>query len=175
MYDVVTYRSPIGKIILAGREEYLAGLWFEGQKYFGDILKGEVFSEGKTPTPVLKAAMDWLDQYFAGQRPNSGKLPIEPSGSDFRKEVWKILCEIPYGETTTYGKIAEQMAQKMSRKSMSPQAVGGAVGHNPISIIIPCHRVLGADGSLTGYAGGTDRKLWLLKHEGGLCEGTFEI
>lgn len=165
MYDITEYSSPIGMITLAGRNDRLVGLWFKGQKYFGSVLKGEEILEGKTPAPVLKAAMDWLDRYFAGQRPEISSLPLEPSGSDFQRGVWKLLCEIPYGETTTYGKIAEQMAQKMDRKSMSPQAVGGAVGHNPISIIIPCHRVLGADRSLTGYAGGVDRKKWLLKHE----------
>lgn len=119
MYDITDYSSPIGIITLAGRNDRLAGLWFIGQKYFGSVLKGEEISEGKTPTPILKAAMDWLDQYFAGQRPDISSLYLEPSGSDFQREVWKLLCEIPYGETTTYGKIAEQMARKMDRKSMS--------------------------------------------------------
>lgn len=180
MYHVITYHSPIGKIILAGRGEFLTGLWFEGQKYFGAGLERQEISEDKEPTLVLKAAMDWLDQYFSGQCPDIGGLPLKPSGTDFQKEIWRILCEIPYGKTMTYGKIAEQISRdyfvregilgdnlprsKKPRK-MSPQAVGGAVGHNPISIIIPCHRVLGADGSLTGYAGGVDRKLWLLQHE----------
>ena len=107
-----------------------------------------------------------MDRYFKGEKPQIFELDVEPSGSDFAKNVWKLLCEIPYGEVTTYGKIAKKVAKIMNKNTMSAQAVGGAVGHNPISIIIPCHRVIGSNGSLTGYAGGIDKKIFLLKHEG---------
>lgn len=116
--------------------------------------------------PVLRRARDWLDRYFAGEIMLPGELPLAPAGSAFRQAVWEYLCEIPYGEVTTYGEIARKMAARLGRASMSAQAVGGAVGHNPISIIIPCHRVVGANGNLTGYAGGIDRKIQLLKLEG---------
>ena len=108
----------------------------------------------------------WLDRYFAGGRPSLCELPLAPAGSEFRQGVWSILCEIPYGEVTTYGDIAKKVAARMGNKSMSAQAVGGAVGHNPISIIIPCHRVVGSNGSLTGYAGGIKTKIKLLELEG---------
>ena len=103
---------------------------------------------------------------FKGEKPDIKELSLKPQGSLFRQEVWKLLCEIPYGEVTTYGKIAKVVAQKLHKEKMSGQAVGNAVGHNPISIIIPCHRVVGTSGSLTGYAGGIDKKIALLKHEG---------
>ena len=121
--------------------------------------------EEKKDLPVLDQAEYWLDRYFAGQDPDPEELPLAPAGSDFRKEVWKIITKIPYGCTITYGKIAKILAVKRGAKSISPQAVGGAVGHNPISVIIPCHRVIGSDGSLTGYAGGLEKKEWLLAHE----------
>lgn len=108
----------------------------------------------------------WLDRYFAGERPAPGELPLAPEGGEFRQIVWRLLCEIPYGETTTYGALAVQAAAELGRPSMSAQAVGGAVGHNPISIVIPCHRVLGVNGSLTGYAGGLEAKRYLLRLEG---------
>ena len=107
----------------------------------------------------------WLDRYFNGERPDINELPMNLIGSEFRKSVWEILKQIPYGEVTTYGNIAKEMAKKLKKEKMSAQAIGGAVGHNPISIIIPCHRVVGADGSLTGYAGGLDKKIKLLMHE----------
>lgn len=115
---------------------------------------------------MLERAKRWLDRYFAGERPVPQELPLAPAGSTFRQEVWKILCDIPYGEIVTYGEIAAKLARQLGRKSMSAQAVGGAVGHNPISVIIPCHRVVGADGSLTGYAGGIEKKRKLLRLEG---------
>ncbi|MCI9156887.1 MAG: methylated-DNA--[protein]-cysteine S-methyltransferase, partial [Lawsonibacter sp.] len=108
----------------------------------------------------------WLDRYFAGERPAISELPLAPIGSEFRKEVWQVLCEIPYGETTTYGEISQKIAARRGLERMSAQAVGGAVGHNPISIIVPCHRVVGSNGSLTGYAGGLQKKIKLLTHEG---------
>ena len=120
----------------------------------------------KDDLPVFTAIKNWLDKYFAGQKPAISDLPLAPIGGAFRKAVWDILCEIPYGEYITYGDIAKTMAARMGKASMSSQAVGGAVGHNPISIIIPCHRVVGANGSLTGYAGGISKKIKLLEHEG---------
>lgn len=114
----------------------------------------------------LTQAVTWLDAYFAGEKPSSKDLPINPKGTAFQKLVWNELLKIPYGKTTTYGQIAAKLAQQLGKPRMSAQAVGGAVGRNPISIIVPCHRVLGANGALTGYAGGVERKKWLLAHEG---------
>lgn len=164
MYYSVTYDSPVGKLYIVSDEASLVGLWLEGQKYFKAGLK-ELPIEN-VDLPVLKAVKLWLDHYFAGKRPAISALSLNPQGSEFRKVVWNLLCEIPYGQTTTYGEIAKEAARRMGKESMSAQAAGGAVGHNPISIIIPCHRVLGSDGSLTGYAGGLDKKLKLLQHEG---------
>ncbi len=158
------YDSPVGRLTLAAGEQGLAGLWLDGQKYFGDTVDG-VFVEAPD-MPLLKKARQWLDAYFAGRKPAVSALPLAPAGGEFRREVWKILCEIPYGEYMTYGEIARLMAKRLNRKSMSSQAVGGAVGHNPISIIIPCHRVVGSNGSLTGYAGGIAAQKKLLELEG---------
>lgn len=155
--------SPVGKLLLAERNGGLIGLWIAGQKYDGDALRGETAEQ---ETPLLARTRVWLDRYFAGERPDSAELPLSPEGGAFRREVWQILCGIPYGETMTYGGIAKIMAARLGREKMSAQAVGGAVGHNPISIIIPCHRVVGADGSLTGYAAGIAVKKQLLAHEG---------
>ncbi|MBD5551687.1 MAG: methylated-DNA--[protein]-cysteine S-methyltransferase [Lachnospiraceae bacterium] len=162
----INYRSPIGNmtIVCDRQKEHIIGLWIEGQKYFQATLSEEP-APGED-VPVLQRAVNWLDAYFAGKKPAVSELPLKPEGSRFRKDVWKILCEIPYGSVTTYGEIAKKMAAKMGRETMSAQAVGGAVGHNPISVIIPCHRVVGTNGSLTGYAGGIDKKIKLLKHEG---------
>ena len=158
------YVSPLGSLTLASDGDRLAGLWLEGQKYFGaNLIKGLI---EKNDLAVFAHTEKWLDGYFAGKKPLISDLPLAPQGSAFRRAVWDILCEIPYGEFITYGHIAERMATRLSRASMSSQAVGGAVGHNPISIIIPCHRVVGANGSLTGYAGGLDKKIKLLEHEG---------
>ncbi|MDR1094836.1 MAG: methylated-DNA--[protein]-cysteine S-methyltransferase [Spirochaetaceae bacterium] len=154
--------SPVGLITLASCGGSLTGLWIEGQKYHGDV--SAMTENGGAP--VFAAARKWLDRYFAGERPAVSELPLAPAGSAFRQGVWSILCEIPYGEVVTYGYIAQKMAAKMNRKSMSSQAAGGAVGHNPVSIIIPCHRVVGANGSLTGYAGGIGAKIKLLEREG---------
>lgn len=166
MYYATTYPSPVGTLTLAcdAGGESLIGLWLEGQKYYGGAYS-EAFIENYN-MPVFGAAKKWLDRYFAGKTPGISELPLAPDGSAFRQEVWHILCEIPYGEVTTYGSIAKQMAVKMNKQTMSGQAVGGAVGHNPISIIIPCHRVVGANGSLTGYAGGIHTKIRLLELEG---------
>lgn len=164
MYYSTTCPSPIGTLTLAGRENSLAGLWIEGQKYFGHSISGEMIR--KDNLEIFKMTRDWLDRYFDGRRPSVKELPISPAGSCFRRDVWDLLCGIPYGTVTTYGAVARKLAVQMGRKSMSGQAVGGSVGHNPISIIIPCHRVVGSNGSLTGYAGGIDVKISLLKLEG---------
>ena len=152
------YNSPLGRILLAADEIGLTGLWFEGQKYFALYLdKAHVERE----IPLFKKVKRWLDIYFSGKEPDFS-VPLHFSGTDFQKEVWKILCSIPYGQTETYGGIADRIAEKRGLPRMSAQAVGGAVGHNEISIIVPCHRVVGTNGSLTGYAGGIDRKVKLL-------------
>lgn len=155
------YRSPIGNILLAADEIGLTGLWFEGQKYFALYLDKEHIEK---EIPVLEEAKKWLDIYFTGKNPEF-TIPLHFTGTDFQKEVWEILCSIPYGQTTTYGAIAKQLATKKGKSHMSAQAVGGAVGHNEISIIVPCHRVVGSNGSLTGYAGGIDKKIKLLELE----------
>jgi O-6-methylguanine DNA methyltransferase len=156
------YETPVGRVLLAADGENLIGLWLEGQKYFGGGIR-EAMQE-KNNLPVFENTKKWLDRYFKGEKPSPYELPLAPIGSDFRQEVWKILCAISYGEVTTYGAIGK----RLGKKNMSGQAVGGAVGHNPISIIIPCHRVLGANGSLTGYAGGLSVKKKLLELEGAL-------
>ena len=155
------YDSPLGKILLAADEEGMTGVWFEAQKYFAAKLPPEN-EEGTTP--VLGDACRWLDVYFSGREPDfTPKLHL--IGSDFRQAVWALLLQIPYGQTTTYGALAKQLAEKQGRLRMSAQAVGGAVGHNRIAILIPCHRVVGTNGSLTGYAGGIDKKEKLLRME----------
>ena len=164
MFYTTGYASPLGTFTLAGTGENITGLWVEGQKYFAATVKGRV--EEKSDLPVFGKAKKWLDAYFAGEKPVISQLPLAPIGSDFRKVVWDILCEIPYGQCTTYGEIAKKAAARMHKKNMSSQAVGGAVGHNTISIIIPCHRVVGSNGSLTGFAGGISKKIKLLELEG---------
>lgn len=156
MLFLTHYASPLGPILLAADETGLTGLWFEAQKYFPSFL-GVDYQEKETP--VLTETVRWLDVYFSRKDP--GFLPpLHPQGSPFRQTVWDILLTIPRGQTMTYGEIARRLGVH------SAQAVGGAVGHNPISILIPCHRVVGSDGSLTGYAGGLDRKTRLLQLEG---------
>lgn len=162
MQYTANYKSPLGNILLAADEIGLTGLWFEGQKYFALHLDEE---HKKKDLPVFDTAKKWLDIYFSGREPDF-TVPLHFTGTDFQNEVWEILCAIPYGETITYGDIAKRLAKKRGIAKISAQAVGGAVGHNKISIIVPCHRVIGADGSLTGYAGGIDKKLELLKLEG---------
>ena len=163
--------SPVGTITLASDGDCLTGLWIEGQKYHGASYSGSMLENGRVP--VFAAARDWLDRYFAGERPGPFELPLAPAGSAFRREVWKMLCQIPYGQVITYGNIARKIALRMNRPSMSCQAVGGAVGHNPISIIIPCHRVVGSNGSLTGYAAGLPVKIRLLTLEGADMSSLF--
>ncbi len=163
MYYKTHYNSPVGKIWLVSDETNLVGAWLQGQKYFFGTLTQELMLSKEVP--VLIKAKKWLDQYFNFQKPSISELSVAPIGSEFRKKVWKILCEIPYGEVCTYGQIAKKIAKQTDQKSMSAQAVGGAVSHNPISIIIPCHRVIGTNGSLTGYASGIDKKIRLLEME----------
>lgn len=160
MYYKTTYHSPIGLLTLMSDGKSLVGLWIEGQKYFSESIKEEVIEDSSLN--IFKQTKDWLDRYFTGKKPEISELSLAPAGSDFRQRVWQILKKIPYGEVITYGEIARIIAGK---EKMSAQAVGGAVGHNPISIIIPCHRVVGANGNLTGYAGGIDLKIKLLEHE----------
>ena len=155
-----TFLSPIGNLTLAADDYHLKGLWIEGQKYFGG--KYKVFTDSFAKSPVLNDTKLWLCDYFACKKPDVALLPLSPEGSCFQKNVWNLLLDIPYGETVTYG----DLSKKLGKEKMSAQAVGGAVGHNPISIIIPCHRVIGANKSLTGYAGGIHIKRKLLEHEG---------
>ena len=161
MIYIQHYASPLGGILLAADEMGLSGLWFDGAKYYADNLPSE---HEEHETPILSDAKRWLDIYFTGREPDF-MPPLHPIGSEFRMAVWELLLNIPYGKTTTYGEIARQLALKQGRRQISAQAVGGAVGHNEISIIIPCHRVVGANGSLTGYAGGIDKKVKLLELE----------
>ncbi len=161
MHYINYYNSPIGKIILGSNGCSLVGLWFENAKYFGSTLTSETQVKD---LPIFKETQNWLDIYFSGKNPDfTPNLKLE--GSEFQMAVWNILKDIPYGETTTYGEIAKIIAEQKGIKKISAQAVGGAVGHNPISIIIPCHRVIGKNGSLTGYAGGIDLKKFLLDNE----------
>lgn len=163
IYD--THNKVLGKLLLTSDGENLTGLYM-------DICKGNpvrMEPEENEPgwgveLPVFSLTKKWLDEYFSGKVP-SISLPILASGTDFQRLVWELLCKIPYGETITYGALAKKTASLMGKKSMSAQAVGNAVGSNPISIIIPCHRVLGVGKKLTGYAGGIERKVELLKHE----------
>lgn len=168
MTDLTQYPSPVGTIYLAGEDGALTGLWIEGQKYFAATLDQRQTQQLES-APLL-AAKRWLDAYFQ-KAPLPPLPPLAPKGSAFRQEVWKLLLEIPYGKTTTYGALAQTLRSRGI--SAAAQAVGGAVGHNPISIIIPCHRVVGADGSLTGYAGGVQVKRRLLELEGCQMEGLY--
>jgi methylated-DNA-[protein]-cysteine S-methyltransferase len=164
MYYSTTYTSPIGELTLACDGVNLVGLWIKGQKYYGGTLPEETTERDNCP--VFHEAKNWLGSYFAGKRPSASELPLAPIGGVFRQGVWGILRTIPYGEVVTYGHIAGMMAEKTGKAKMSAQAIGGAVGHNPISVVIPCHRVVGANGSLTGYAGGIRAKVRLLELEG---------
>ena len=155
------YDSPLGGITLASDGDALVGLWLDGQTIFAETL--DKVREEKL-LPVFVDTCRWLDIYFSGKDPGfTPKLNVR--STEFRKRVWEILLTIPYGKTMTYGEIAAQIAREKGLKQMSAQAVGGAVGHNPISLIIPCHRVVGAGGNLTGYAGGIDKKASLLQME----------
>ena len=156
------YDSPLGGILLSADDEGLTGLWFDGEKYFAHGLDPQ---HEERETPILAEAKRWLEVYFSGREPDF-LPPLHPIGSPFRQAVWKLLLEIPYGQTAAYGDLARAIAAQQGLAHMSAQAVGGAVGHNMISIVIPCHRVVGTSGSLTGYAGGIQKKLELLRLEG---------
>lgn len=163
------YDSPVGKITMAENKDMLTGLWFDGQKYFADRISK---SSEEKKIPVFEETEKWLDIYFGGQEPDFIP-PIDMEGiSPFRKRVWEIMLTIPYGKTRSYGSIAKQISSETGKRA-SAQAVGGAVGHNSISIIIPCHRVVGENGNLTGYAGGIDKKIMLLKIENADFEKLF--
>lgn len=161
-----TIKTPLGDMTAAAADGKLTGLWFMGQKYYPERTGG--WAE-KPDYPVFASLRAWLADYFAGKGDLPG-LPLDPPGTPFQKEVWEALLAIPRGRISTYGAIAGQMAARRGLPSMSAQAVGGAVGHNPISLVIPCHRVVGSDGSLTGYAGGLDKKKALLRLEGAALE-----
>ena len=161
MYYKTEYDSPLGRILLTASETALCGLSFDTQPPC-DESETAVLGDNS----VLRDARKWLDSYFAGERVSPKSLPLEPHGSAFARRVWQILAEIPYGETLTYGDIAKRIAAERGVAKMSAQAVGGSVGGNPIPVIIPCHRVVGAYGNLTGYTGGLDIKVGLLKLEG---------
>ncbi len=163
------YNSPLGGITMASEEEVLIGLWFDGQKYFADSINGEYTEKS---LPIFEEVSKWLDIYFSGKEPEFTP-PIMMKTTPFRKAVWEVMLTIPYGKTMTYGEIANKVAEKKGIAKMSAQAVGGAVGHNSISLIIPCHRVVGTNGSLTGYAGGIDKKVQLLKLEKTDMSGFF--
>ena len=157
------YNSPVGKLLIASKDGKLIGLWIEGQKYYLGKIKEELIENDKEE--ILVKTKKWLNKYFLGENPKISDLDISLNGTSFEKVVWELLKKIPYGEVTTYKELSKKVAKKLGKEKMSAQAVGGAIGHNPISIIIPCHRVVGTDGSLTGYAGGIDKKVKLLKHE----------
>lgn len=157
-----TYQSPLGTMTMGSDGEALIGLWFNGSKYFGSTLTD---NKEEKYLSVFEETTLWLDQYFSGRIPSfMPKLSLR--GSAFRLSVWEILMEISYGKVMTYGEIAKKIAKERGWKTMSAQAVGGAVGHNPIGILIPCHRVIGSKGNLIGYAGGLEKKVYLLKLEG---------
>lgn len=161
MQYISHYSSPLGDILLAADSVGLTGLWFEGQKYFALNLDKE---HEEKEIPLFAEAKRWLDIYFSGKEPDFS-VPLHFTGTEFQNEVWELLLAIPYGQTTTYGELARRIAGKRGVKHMSAQAVGGAIGHNNISVIVPCHRVVGTNGSLTGYAGGIDKKVKLLELE----------
>lgn len=157
------YDSPLGGITLASDGEALTGLWFDGQIYFADTMSDD---SKKEELPIFVQTYHWLDIYFSGKEPNFTPR-LKMNTTPFRKAVWEVLLTIPFGKTMTYGEIAKLIAQNRGISQMSAQAIGGAVSHNPISLIIPCHRVVGSKGNLTGYAGGLDKKVKLLRLEGG--------
>ena len=166
---ITHYASPLGRLLLAADEEGLTGLWLEGQKYFAAGLPQQ---REEQRTPALEEACRWRDTYLTGREPDVTP-PLHPVGSDFQRAVWQLLLQIPYGQTTTYGALAGELARQRGLTHFSAQAVGGAVGHNRVSIIIPCHRVVGSGGSLTGYAGGLENKIKLLELESADLGGLY--
>ena len=166
MVYYVRYDSPVGALLLTSDGQALTGLWMEKKPPQG--------GQENALCPVLQQAVRWLDAYFQGQEPVV-ELPMKPEGTPFQKQVWDLLRNIPYGKVRSYGSLAKEVAELLGKKTMSAQAVGQAVGKNPISILIPCHRIIGTGGKLTGYAGGLERKRWLLTHEGWTIEDTIVI
>ena len=164
VYSTMYPHAELGDLTIASDGEAVVGLWIEGQKYFADKVAGNL--ERRDDLPVLAEARAWLDRYFAGAPLPVATLPLKPGGTPFQQRVWKLLADIPFGELRTYVDLAAQITREDDGKKASARAVGTANGRNPISIILPCHRVVGSDGSLTGYAGGIARKVWLLEHEG---------
>ena len=162
MTCITHWDAPLGRLLLASDGENLIGLWLEGQKHYGAGLDDAAVTEDSLP--VFAETKRWMSAYFAGEQPSAGELPLKPAGSEFGCRIWQLLREIPYGEVTTYGQLAKEYEARFGRKT-SARAVGGAVGRNPISILVPCHRVVGADGTLTGYAGGMAAKQYLLQLE----------
>ncbi|GMA46644.1 methylated-DNA--[protein]-cysteine S-methyltransferase [Tetragenococcus muriaticus] len=158
------YLSPLGKLLILTDDQTLLGVWYEDQKYYGASyrLSEAVYQENS----IIEEVTNWLDRYFNKENPDISYLPLAPDVTDFRKKVLEILKSTPYGQTITYQQITNRLKEIYGENVGSARAVGGAVGHNPISIIIPCHRVIGSDGSLTGYAGGKERKVALLTLEG---------
>lgn len=161
MQNIYRYNSPLGEMTMAGEDNCLTGLWFDGQKFYASTL-GNCYEEGYLP--VFAQTIQWLDCYFSGEIPDFVPC-IKLVGTSFQQMVWRILLSIPYGMTETYGGIARKVALLRGVPTISAQAIGGAVGHNPVSIIVPCHRVVGRNGHLTGYAGGIEKKFKLLKLE----------
>lgn len=168
MLYTTTLPGPLGPMLLAGTERQLLGLWLPGQSHFARSLPPD--APRRADLVPFQLARRWLEDYFAGRNPDPAAVPLAPEGSEFQQLVWAKLRAIPYGQTTSYGALARAISAETGRP-MAGQAVGGAVGRNPISILIPCHRVVGANGSLTGYAGGLDKKRWLLAHEGAALSG----
>ena len=157
-----TYKSKIGLLYLISDGESLIGCYLEGQKYFPNNIDNYYLNEELS---ILAKSKDWLEKYFNGENPSIDEIPLNYIGTEFRKKVWEVLKDISYGELVTYKHIAEKIAKAKGLETMSAQAVGGAVGHNPLLIFIPCHRVIGVDGSLTGYAAGLENKRFLLDLE----------
>ena len=155
-------KSPVGTLTVSSDGQNVSGLWIEGQNYFAKTLGKDVL---KQDLPVFEKVREWLAVYFSGKEPGF-MPPLMPRGSPFQKSIWKYLCTITYGKTTTYGELAKQFESENKSKQTSARAIGGAVGRNPISILIPCHRVIGKNGNLTGYAGGITAKITLLQLEG---------
>lgn len=162
MLQQTTLPSPLGNLILLADHTALRGVWFQDQNHLGAHYDLQTIPNGTNP--ILKQTQDWLTAYFAGVNPDPQTLPLAPAGTPYRQMVFDLLLQIPYGQTQSYKDLAQAFQQKTGQAT-SPRAIGGAIGHNPISLLIPCHRILGHDGSLTGYAGGLDRKIWLLEHE----------
>lgn len=162
MTFLTRYPSPVGMLLLASDGENLTGLWLEGQRHYAAGLEAD--AQYMDSLPLFRRVKRWLDRYFAGEAPAGGELPVKPAGTDFRRAVCALLTEIPYGQTVTYGELARRYTLRTGRRT-SARAVGGAVGRNPVSIVIPCHRVVGAGGALVGFAAGLDHKRFLLELE----------